>query len=449
MGSRTRKGGRRRSFLVTAGAVVSVVALSLVAGCGGSSSGGASGGSSSATTSGSPAPTSGSAAPTGDPVVAYTITDLDSQGPVYGNIKYTAMAFEKYANANGGIAGRPLKAVVCDGKGTPEGSGACARKAVEDKAVAVIGSFTFAPDAIVNVLEPAGIAYFGACCPLGAKEFQSKVVFTLGSHQSYGIGFAKKAAADGCKAVSNVVIGGAESFAPVIELAAKNAGVNLINVGKPVVLPPTAQDYSAQVAAATKGSPDCVFMVVSETPFITWMKAWSQSGSKARLYGPQGNFDSKVCTADYKDVCAGGVVVGAYPDLQLPVWDTYRAALKSIDAPSTEDYNSLGGLGTWTGYGGFKQVADKVGSGVDAASFLTAAGTAKISLPGQIPDVDFSKPWKCGPISGFFTRLFNHSVVYSQWQSDGALKDLSNGQFDNVGALVEPTPLPTGTGVNC
>ena len=448
MGVRTLKDvSKRRRLALTVGAIAGVAALTL-AGC--SSSNGGSSTSSSAAASSADASTAASsaAAPTGDPVVTYTITDLNSQGPVYPNIDATAKAYEQYINANGGIAGRPLKAVVCDGQGTPEGSAACARKAVEDKAVAVVGSFTFAPDAIVSILEPANIAYFGACCPLGSKEFQSKIAYTLGSHQMYGVGFSKAAAKDGCKAVSLVVIGGAESFAPIVAAGAKAAGVNVINADKPVVLPPTAQDYTAQVAEAIKGNPDCLFMVVSETPYITWMKAFSQSGSKARMYGPQGNFDSKVCK-DYADVCAGGVVVGAYPDLNLPVWDTYRQALKDSNAPTTEDYNSLGGLGTWTAYGAFKQIADKVGTSVDAASFIKAADTATVSLPGQIPDVDFTKPWKCGDISGYFTRLFNHDVVYAQWQPDGSLKDLSQGKFDNVASLVEPSPLPTGAGINC
>ena len=454
MGVRTLNDGSQRGLLAKVAVVVAAAALTLAA-CGSSSSGGTSSSAAASTpaeSSSAPAPSepaSSAPAVSGDPVVTYTITDLDSQGPVYANIQYTAQAYEKWVNENGGIAGRPLKAVVCDGKGTPEGSAACARKAVDDKAVAVVGSFTFAPDAIVDVLEPAGIAYFGACCPLGSKEFQSKIVFTLGSHQAYGIGFAKKAAEDKCQKINMVVIGGAEGFAPIIEAAAAHEGITIMNAGKPVVLPPTAQDYSAQVAAATKGDPDCLFMVVSETPYITWMKAWSQSGSTARMYGPQGNFDSKVCTEEYKDICAGGVVVGAYPDFNLPVWDTYRGALAAIGAPDTEDYNSLGGLGTWTAYGGFSQVADKVGASVDAASFLKAAETATVSLPGQIPDVDFTKPWKCGEISGYFTRLFNRSVVYAQWQADGTLKDLSNGEFDNVSALVEPDPLPTGPDVFC
>ncbi len=369
----------------------------------------------------------------GDPVKVMTITDLNSSGPVYPNIKFTAEAFQEWANANDGIKGRPIEVEVCDSVGTPEGSAACARKAVDSGVVAVIGSFNFAPDSIIQILEPAGIAYFGACCPLGAAEFQSQIVFTLGSHQAYGIAFAKKTAEDGCKNVNAVVIQGAESFIDIIKIAAEKVGVT---INRTTVLPSKSQDFAPQVAEATKGDPDCLMMIVSETPYIAWMPAFAASGSTARMYGPQGNLNMKAC-AGFLDICEGDVVVGAYPDLSLPVWDNYRAALAAINAPTTEDYNSLGGLGTWVAYEGFKQVAEKIPAAADinAASFLKMAATATVDLPGKIPTVDFTKEWKCGVISGYFTRLFNRSVVYSQFK-DGKLVPTSTA-FEDVSYLVE------------
>ncbi len=67
-----------------------------------------------------------------------------------------------------------------------------------------------------------------------------------------------------------------------------------MKIEKYVSLPATAKDYSPQVAEATGGGTDCLVMIVSETPYIAWMPAFAQSGSKARMYGPQGNLNEKV-----------------------------------------------------------------------------------------------------------------------------------------------------------
>ncbi len=39
-----------------------------------------------------------------------------------------------------------------------------------------------------------------------------------------------------------------------------------------------------------------------------------------------------------------------YPDISLPQWADYREALKQYEADPAQDYNSLGGMGTWAAY---------------------------------------------------------------------------------------------------
>ena len=421
----------RRSWRVAAVAAAAALVLAACGGSGGSSdttsSASPTGGETTSATTAPPSPE-----PTGEPIKTMTITDLNSQGPVYPNIEFTTQAYQEWINANGGINGRPLEAVVCDGQGTADGSGACARQAVEDGVVAVVGSFTFAPDAIVDVLEPAGVAYFGACCMLGAKEFQSKLAFPLGSHQMYGVGFVKKGLEEGCTKMHAVIIQGAESFFGVLQLAAERLGGADKLDQEFTVLPATSQDYAPQVAEALAGGTDCVLMVVSETPFLAWMPAWEQAAPTAKLFGPQGNLSSKV-VAQSPEATEGAYVVGAFPDLSCPAWDDYRAALQAINAPATEDYNSLGGLGTWTAYMAFTQIAESMTDEVNAANFAKAASTAVVNLPGMIPDVNFQEEFTGFPA---FLRMFNTSVVYSQVQN-GVIAPLGAcDEFDLVGPIV-------------
>ena len=132
---------------------------------------------------------------------------VDTQLPPYPNIPGAAEVYEQYINDNGGVAGRPLDIITCDNKGDPNEGANCARQAVEEQVVAVVGSFTFDASRIIPVLEEANIAWFGACCPLVAQEFTSSISYVLGSLlPGMGAGLGWKMAQDGCENPVNVVI---------------------------------------------------------------------------------------------------------------------------------------------------------------------------------------------------------------------------------------------------
>jgi ABC-type branched-subunit amino acid transport system substrate-binding protein len=368
--------------------------------------------------------------PQGDPIITYTITDVNTEGPQYKNIQETARVFQEWVNDNGGIAGRPLEARFCDARGTPTDAAACARKAVQDKAVAVVGNFTFTGDAIVPILDKANISYFGNCCSLSAAELTTDTVFPMGNQPLYGAGLVKRAAEDGCKSINGVIIEGAEAFKPLIDAAAAGSGVK---IGKYVTLPATARDYSSQVAQATDGA-DCLVMIVSETPYIAWMSAYAQSGSDARMYGPQGNLN-EVSVKGNEQAAEGAVVGGMYPDLALPQWDEFRKALETYDADMSQDYNSLGGMGTWAAYVGFKQVVESIDGEINNETFLAQVPKTKFEdgLGGMVPPLDFSKPWKEDGGPKGFDRLFNRCVIFSKIEG-GKVVPLTE-EFEDVSQL--------------
>jgi len=370
------------------------------------------------------------AAPQGDPIITYTITDVNTQGPQYKNIQETARIYMEAVNANGGIGGRPLDARFCDAKGTPTDAAACARKAVQDKAVAVVGNFTFTGDAIVPILDKAGISYFGNCCALSAAELTTDSVFPMGNQPLYGAGLVKRATEDGCKSMNGVIIEGAEAFKPLLDNAAKSLDTK---IGKYVTLPATARDYSPQVAQATDGA-DCLIMIVSETPYVAWMSAYAQSGSDARMYGPQGNLN-KVAVKGNEQAAEGAVVGGMFPDLSLPQWESFRSAIEQYEADPEQDYNSLGGMGTWAAYTGFKQIVEDVQGEVTAKSFLEQVPKTKFEdgLGGMVPPLDFSKPWEDDGGPEGFDRLFHRCVIFSQIK-DGDVVPLTE-EFEDVSEI--------------
>ncbi len=368
------------------------------------------------------------AAPTGTPIKVMTVTTLNAAGPTYKNIANTAEAYAKYINARGGIAGHPLEVTVCDEKFDPAVATTCARQAVEEKMVSIVGSFTYFAESIVPVIAESNITWFGECCPITPSELTSKYSFPIGNQPMYAVGAVKRAVDDGCKNINAVIIDGAQIFIPPMENAIKALGKSF---GTTVILDPVAQDYSADVAQATKDA-DCVISIMSETPFITWNTAWTQSGTEARQYGPQGNLND-VSAKGNEASTDGDVAAGMYPDISTKPWDEYRVALEEGGYDTTElDYNSLGGMGTWAAFVGFTKIAETIEGDITAEAFFKAASaTTKLDLGGMVPVLDFTKEWTDG-LDGY-QRLFNRSVVFSELDN-GKIVPLTT-EFEDVGDL--------------
>jgi hypothetical protein len=294
--------------------------------------------------------------------------------------------------------------------------------------VSVVGSFTFFAESIVPVIAESNITWFGPCCPITPSELTSKHSFPIGNQPMYAVGAVKRAVDDGCSNINAVIIDGAQIFIPPMENAIKALGKSF---GKVVILPPTAQDYSAEVAQATDGA-DCVIGVISETPYITWNTAWTQSGTEARQYGPQGNLN-EVSAKGNEASTDGDVIAGMYPDISTEPWAEYRTALDESGLTGDGlDYNSLGGMGTWAAYVAFTQIAEGIEGEITADSFFEAAtGTSSLDLGGMVPTLDFTKEWTDG-LEGY-QRLFNRSVVFSTLEN-GKVVPLTT-EFEDVGDL--------------
>jgi len=79
---------------------------------------------------------------------AYTIPSSGLVDPHFP----AALARAKAINAAGGIKGRPVTVIRCDTKSDPNQAAACARKAVSEKVVAVIGPNTINATAAFPIL---------------------------------------------------------------------------------------------------------------------------------------------------------------------------------------------------------------------------------------------------------------------------------------------------------
>lgn len=364
-------------------------------------------------------------APAGDPIKLMTVTTLNANGPTYENIAITANLAAEYINDQGGINGRPVEVIVCDEQFDPAIAATCARDAVAEGVVSVVGSFTYFAESIVPVIAESDITWFGACCPISPSELTSPHSFNIGNQPMYAVGEVKRAVEDGCEAITAVIAEGADAiFRGPMENAMTAYGKEF---GDVIITPTIAQDYSAEVARATTGA-DCMVVVMSETPFLTWNTALQQSGSDIKQYGNQGNLNA-ISAKGAEQVTDGNIISGMYPDISTEPWDEYRMMLEKNNVDQVaNDFNSLGGMGTWAAYMGFYQIASGIEGDLTAASFFEAASnTSSLDLGGMVPVLDFTTEWTDG-LPGY-ARLFNRSVVYSQL-SNGQVIPVTNDFFD-------------------
>jgi ABC-type branched-subunit amino acid transport system substrate-binding protein len=350
----------------------------------------------------------------------------------YPNIPEAAKVYAKWINDRGGIKGRPLQIDVCDDQADAAKAADCARKAVENKDVANVGSFTVDASRGIPILEENKIAWFGACCPIQANEFTSKISFPMGFVSAFPTAAAIKMIDDGCKSVVQVYgdLPASQVFIDAFANGWKAKGKDPSGL-KVVKIPLEPGDYSSQAGQANNPPVDCLFANISEVNWPPLITALDGIGARPRLYGPQGNLDSKVAE-QFPDQTNNGIVVDVYPNIAAPVWNDYRDALKKYNAPDL-DWNSLAGLGTWAAFTAFTQIVSNMTGEINNQTFLDAASkTSKVDTGGMVGVLDFTKEWTGG--GGKFNRIFNRTVFFDVIK-DGKLTPLNNTAYDMTDAF--------------
>lgn len=352
----------------------------------------------------------------GDPIVTMTIASVNYNGPTYESGLITAKAFEQYINSHGGINGRPLKALTCDEKGVATGSEACAREAVSEGAISIVGSPTFYGGNVESVAHAAGLSVFGTCCSFTPNEFNDDTSFVYSPDPiASGAAVLVRAYQDGCQNITSMSIDiptADASNAGALRVAKAAGFTGSVNFVK---LPPTSQDYSAQVAEAVKNNPDCILMVVPENQVSALLPAYFQTGNDARLYGSLGNFDAvSVRGFEDQDQVKNATLMSFYSPFQGPAFADFRQALDDYDGDTKGlVYDSLSGLGTWAAFRGFVQIASAIKGDITRQSFIDQANKTVIDNGGETKPIDLGNPLH-GGVPPYDQRVLNRTFFFQK-----------------------------------
>ncbi|MFI6285954.1 ABC transporter substrate-binding protein [Streptomyces sp. NPDC051018] len=114
-----------------------------------------------------------------------------------------ATAYARWVNSRGGIDGHELEVITCNEENTPTGARACARRAVDENADAVVGSYSQHGSSFMAPLQAAGIPFIGGY-GISREEFTSYRSYPVNGGQGALIAGHGLQLADVCRRVALV-----------------------------------------------------------------------------------------------------------------------------------------------------------------------------------------------------------------------------------------------------
>src|SRR3954462_5301475 len=133
---------------------------------------------------------------TGDPVTVMTISTYDTDTLNAKAILDVAQGAVVQINNAGGLGGHELKLITCNDGADPNKAADCARQAVDEGVAALVGGFTPNGDAVMPILEAAGIPWF-APPGISSGELSSSDSYPITSGVLGLAGLGQKAAQEG------------------------------------------------------------------------------------------------------------------------------------------------------------------------------------------------------------------------------------------------------------
>lgn len=389
--------------------VITVLALSLVAACGGSDD----------SEGRAPDGTGASSIPSGKALKVGLIANTTS----LDQLKQGAQIAIDAVNAAGGVKGRPLELVACDNQLNANAAAACARKMAGDPdLVATVGSVNSFGGDTNPVFEKASIAGVGTA-PLGAGDFASPVVFPITPGGQVIVAGAVLLA-DEIKARKPglVVVDTPTATALPKLIESSILGPRGLKLAATATIPVSAADVAPQAAALA--DTDAVVVALTTQLSNRYIRTARQQGYKGAVIISGTEASPKSIEKDLS---------GANKDLYVMTGfertsEGFAQMVKDIgsydaEAPQT-DTVAAGYLSVKV----FAEVAAGLPS-VDRASVLGAMNRLKgFSTDGMTLPLDFTTPGTA--LGGHAPRLFDSAAVSYAYRYE-------NGAFTPYG----PRPL--------
>ncbi|MFJ8658263.1 ABC transporter substrate-binding protein [Streptomyces sp. NPDC093795] len=398
-----------------------------------------------------------------EPVTVMTWAPDQTRATNMPGMPAMAQAYARWINSQGGIDGHELRVLTCNEHNTSTGAAACARRAVREKAVAVVGSYSQNGRAFMAPLEAAGIPYIGGY-GISEDEFTSPLSYPVNGGLASLIAGHGMQLAESCRTVSLVR---PDTLAGDKLPELLNSGLRKASHRSAVDIPAVedAAEYTAQADRAREKAGDkdgCVTAVLGErtqTFFDSFRRlpdtdagegdggSQSDSGDSdskpdaVRISSVLGSVGQPVIdrTGGARSPFEGAFVTGWYPEASDKSWAPMRKVIQDhAFADNRVDPADAGVQTTWIAYTVLREVVEALD-----ADRVTATQIAHALDRGEEIDTGGLTPtlrWKYEDLLGApgFPRIVNHEVTF-QVVRQGQLVAQKPG-FVDVGETVLSAP---------
>jgi hypothetical protein len=356
-----------------------------------------------------------------------------------------AQAYARWVNAHGGLGGRKLKVVTCNDHNDSVDAAKCARSAVDQHVVAVVGSYSQHGRAFLSPLESAGIPYIGGY-GVSDAEFTSPLSYPVNGGQAALLAGNGEQLAEAC---DRTVLIRPDTIAGDELPSLLDTGLALR--GRPAATDlraaEDATDYGDQARRAlTTASADplgegCVAAVLGEhtDTFFDSFRRLRAGYPAVRTATVLGSVDQSVIdrTGGADSPYEGAYVTGWYPAAGDARWDPMREAVdEQAFGDNRIDPADPGVQTTWIAYTALKQIVEGLGDGD------VSARTVRIALDrgAKVTTGGLTSPLRWGydhmSAAGGFPRLVNARVTFQKVRQ-GRLVATRKGLVDVTDTLAK------------
>jgi branched-chain amino acid transport system substrate-binding protein len=210
-----------------------------------------------------PAAATAVAAPaSGDPI-RVGFVNLEGGAVSLPELRIGAETAAAYLNDQGGANGRPLEIVPCNVDGTPEKSIDCANQLIEDGVSVIMEGYDPSSDAMLPVLESAGVALTGHAAFGPQQQVADNAFFFGTANPSFSAGFLDYFASAGATSIMMFLPDNAAfraSATNTLEPIAAHLGLAVTVT----FYDPTNPNWPARATTALAESPDVVGTVAPD-----------------------------------------------------------------------------------------------------------------------------------------------------------------------------------------
>ncbi|MFE7853507.1 ABC transporter substrate-binding protein [Streptomyces sp. NPDC057403] len=356
----------------------------------------------------------------GDPITVMTWAPQGTSATNKPGMPAFAQAYARYVNAHGGLGGRTLKVLTCNDHNDSVAAAKCARTAVKQNVVAVVGSYSQYGESYLPDLEGAGIPFIGG---YGAttSEFTSPLSYPVNGGQPTLLAGLGKELAASCGPVALIrpdTIAGDE-LPPMLDSGLKAGG------HRPSIDQRAADDTTeyagpaGKALAATAGGAakkGCAIPALGDrtSTFMDSFRREREEYPAVRTAATLDSVDQTVIneSGGQSGPYEGSYVTGWYPVSSDPRWAPMKKVIsEQAFGDNRIDAGDVGVQTTWIAYTVFKKVVDSLGGGnVTADSVRRALDDGlTVTTGGLTPPLKWSDQ---GPVATIgFSRIVNTDVT--------------------------------------